>query len=236
MALSDPIRIYVGTSDYDDWESCMVLEHTLRKHSDRLISITWMRKATMPGWHTARWATPFTAYRWATPAMAQYTSRAIYMDSDMIVMDDIGKLYDQDIPNGAIALGRSASRVCVSLWDCAKAREVMPSLAAIKANPDAHRYVGGVVRPHLAAFEGRWNVFDDEPLDGAQCLHYTAMASQPHIRMAERRMGRQHWISQQRPTKRHPHWQELFEDLFMEAVEAGYRVEDYAPPPEENEK
>ena len=90
------VRVFVGCDPNDcDLEQMMVLEHSLRLHSSLPIELTWMRlsrdrrspflsdASAGAGWRTERWATPFSGFRWAVPALCGYAGRAIYMDTDI---------------------------------------------------------------------------------------------------------------------------------------------------------
>src|SRR3546814_5908886 len=77
----------VCSSDLDpndcDLEQMMVLEHSLRQHASLPVDINWMQLSSDPqsfwysdsgipaGWHTERWATPFSGFRWAVPARSE---------------------------------------------------------------------------------------------------------------------------------------------------------------------
>src|SRR3546814_14032568 len=70
---TDAIRVFVGCDPNDcDLEQMMVLEHSLRQHASLPVDINWMQLSSDPqsfwysdsgipaGWHTERWATPFS--------------------------------------------------------------------------------------------------------------------------------------------------------------------------------
>src|SRR3546814_18103128 len=91
---TDAIRVFVGCDPNDcDLEQMMVLEHSLRQHASLPVDINWMQLSSDPlsfwyydsgipdGWHTERWATPFSGLRWAVPAHSGYEGGAIYMDT-----------------------------------------------------------------------------------------------------------------------------------------------------------
>ena len=245
------IRIYVGcAAKHEDLESQAVLEWSLRKHTQSELDITWMylsddpdspffsRPSQLQGWNTTRWATPFSGFRWAVPHLAQ-TGKAIYCDSDFIFLDDVAKLYEQDIPAPAVVLSRTDWRLCCSLWDCERARKVVPSLQQLQQRPDIHGILcsqfqgSSKVRP----FKGDWNNLDGKdgrPLDKISALHYTDMRCQPQLRYANARLaaqGRRHWFDGK--TFDHPRRdvQELFDQLLVEATENGYGPERYAEQP-----
>src|SRR3569833_1294337 len=98
--VTDAIRIFVGcAARNEDLESQAVLEYTLTKYASKPLEIEWMRQSDDPAsfWHgcnTLGWVTPFSGFRYGIPERCNFDGRAIYMDSDMIVRDDIAKLWD----------------------------------------------------------------------------------------------------------------------------------------------
>jgi len=243
--MPDPIRVFVGCApDGDDAESQAVLEYTLRRHASLPVEIVWMRLSRDPaspfhGWRTEAWATPFSGLRWAVPAHCGYEGRAIYMDSDVMVLADLADLWRQRfVPGKAVmAKGGGSWRFCVSMWDCAAARDLLPRLDEIKSDPKAHSALCRRFAVSLAvqAFDGDWNCLDgaghaDLEAGAVKALHYTSMPHQPHLRHADARLaaqGRRHWLA--RP--RRPHWRPdlvaLFDRLLAEAAASGFRAENY---------
>jgi len=144
----DPIRIFVGT---DEWQRAagaeLVLEHSIRQHSQRAdIEITWMRSGD-PGWEVSKdggavkgrqtwkvgdavdsawsggrgsWATPFSCFRFAVPELCQFEGRAIYLDADMLVLGDINDLWNQDCLEGSSVKCSHRVRTDVMVIDCSK--------------------------------------------------------------------------------------------------------------------
>jgi len=228
------IRVFVGCApNHEDAESQAVLEYTIRKHASQPVEITWMRLTNdrrspffVHRWDTSTWATPFSGFRYAVPALCGYEGCAIYMDSDVIVQADVAEL--AALPaRGFGVVARASNRLCVSLWNCGALPTALP-LDAIR--------VGGraplTVRPFPS--DQQWNVLDGEryELDDprVKAIHYTSMPHQPHLGRAMRRLkcaGRSHWFDG-KPTR---HWRadllELFDRLFHEAHEAGYTVDRY---------
>ena len=241
------IRIFIGCApNHDDAESLAVLEYTLRKHASQPLDITYMKHSNDPtspfyGWDCSRWPTPFSGFRWVIPELCGHEGKAIWMDSDMIVMDDIVKLWDTPFLDGSPVIGKSNSRLCVSLWDCAAAHPDV-TLDWLKTNPGQHRemsarYRGLGVQPYPRG--ENWNCLDGEQyanLDDPEIkvLHYTSMPHQPYVKYAVPRLakeGRTHWFNGT-PT---PHWrqdvQDLFDKLLAEAEAAGYTVDSYCQDP-----
>jgi hypothetical protein len=245
------IRIFVGCASGDDTESQSVLEYTLRKHASMPLDIVWMQQSRDPaspfyvgedaGWNTTLWSTPFSGFRWAIPELCGFEGQAIYMDSDMIVMDDIAKLWLQEFHPGKIILakgGVDSGRFCVAKWDCAAAKAVVPSIKEIH-RATAHHKLKKKFRssPALQPFAGNWNCIDGEDYTslsdpGIKILHYSAENVQPQLKYAIPRLtrdGRKHWFDGAVSS----HWRhdlvELFDRTLEEAKATGFDPEKYAP-------
>ena len=237
------IKVFVGCApNGEDAESCAVLEWSIHKHSTQAVQIEWMSMSHDPashyhGWATERWSTPFSGFRWGIPARCGYQGHAIYMDSDVIVMRDLSELWTQDMA-GAVVLGKGGGkRLCVSLWDCSMAEDVVLPLAELKADPTSHKRMGAIIRPFINSFSGHWNVLDGEAFtdlkDPTICAHhYTDMSSQPQLRHALPRLassGGSHWFNG--TTRSHPHkdMEALFDEMLAEAIVNGYGPDRYIP-------
>lgn len=239
------IRIFVGCApNGEDAESQAVLEYTLRKNASQPVEIVWMRLSRDPAsfWHgfdTERWATPFSGFRWAIPAYCGFEGRAVYMDSDIIVLGDIAELWGQDFPAGKSVLAKNDGRLCVSLWDCAAAKRHVLPIERLRRDPAAHRDMGMRARTSgmAAPFSGAWNCLDGDGFadladPALKALHYTDMSCQPQLRHALPRLaaaGKKHWFDG--VPRAHPRrdLQALFDRLLIEAKTAGYAAADYLP-------
>lgn len=240
------VRVFVGCSaNGEDAESQAVLEHTLRKHSSLPIEITWMMHSRDPqnfwsGFNSKEWKTPFSGFRWAVPAACGYKGRAIYMDSDVIVMADIAELWTQNM-NGHAVLAKHGGRLCVSLWDCAAAKKFLLPIDILRSNSQSHKMMQNLTRQNprnfMGTFEGDWNCLDGEGHqdlhDGiVKAIHYTEMSCQPHLEKAIARLeesGQKHWMEGKRMPHPRKDLQSLFDLLLDEAENEGYVVRNYIP-------
>lgn len=244
------IRVFVGcAANNEDAESCCVLEHSIRSRSSLPVSITWMRLSSDPtspffsdgsrGWRTDTWATPFSGFRWAVPDLCSFEGKAIYCDSDVIFLADIAELWGQEFESGKVVMAKGGKswRLCVSLWDCAAAAAYVKQLSYLRSQPGAHqemiaRFKGA---SFVQEFAGQWNYCDNEdfgPLSDAKVVHYTDMATQPHLRYAIPRLakaGRKHWFNGK--VSAHPRSEivALFDREFEAAKAAGYTPDRYEP-------
>lgn len=251
--MNDAIRIFVGCDPNDcDLEQMMVLDYSARKHASRPVEITWMRLSRDPaspwycdpargqGWRTEKWATPFSAMRWAVPAAAGFQGRAFYMDADMLVLCDLAEIWDMPLAEGAIVAARREGdgegwRSCMALWDCERARAHLPPLDALRAmrraNHDMTHYFAS--RPHLVQYlDPRYNSIDGDGLarDDIRILHYSDMGTQFSHRYAMPRLraeGRCHWFDGEVVAHARTDLTELFDRYYQEALAAGHRLDDY---------
>src|SRR5262245_25571349 len=107
MSTPAPVRVFIGSGEVSRIER-KVLIHALRKHSSRDLDIY-----VFNGTHNAiernddppfeaplslrlkyRNSTEFSLYRYLIPEICDFQGRGLYVDSDMVVLRDIGELFD----------------------------------------------------------------------------------------------------------------------------------------------
>ncbi len=245
------IRIFIGTpANNEDLESQAVLDWTLHKHTSEPLDITWMKLSRDPasfwysngrggGWNARSWATPFSAFRWAIPEFCEFKGRAIYLDVDMMVMDDIAKLWRAPMHPSAFAIAKGTRTFCCSLFDCAKARHYLPPVSRLRSEVGLYRNVRkGVSDNTVQLFNGlgNWNCLDGENYKDLhdpdiKNIHCTSIPTQPQLNYALPRLaakGQKHWYNLQAPRA---HWRadipKLFDDLLSEANANGFAPDKY---------
>lgn len=245
--MDTPIRVFVGcAANNEDIESFAVLEYTLRKYASEPVEIEWMRQSPDPddfwaGWNTSGWVTPFSGFRYGIPARCGFEGRAIYMDSDMILLDDIAKLWNTPLlPNAAIVAKGAAKRLCVMLMDCEKLARYTAPIEQIRSQAGYYRtqrdkWLGtlGLVQPFRA--HENWNCLDGEGYKDLshpdiKCIHYTAIDTQPQLKHALPRLqkaGQRHWFGGRAREHGRKDLIRLFDTLLDEARAAGYPPEKY---------
>jgi hypothetical protein len=112
-----PIRIFIGSSPKNTIEEA-VFRHTLAKYSSQPLelysidgqagSVTNLNTGevkTVPPNVISRikGATAFSLARWAIPQWCAYQGRAIYCDSDQVVLTDITELWNIDLAGAPLA-------------------------------------------------------------------------------------------------------------------------------------
>lgn len=178
--MTDPIRVYVGTSPENE-PAERVLEHSIRKHSSTPVETHWMRAGEPPmwdGWKLAwpQGGTPFSPFRFMVPEAAGFEGFAIYLDVDMMVLGDIAELYAYRRPGRVV----STTRPDVMVWDCSAFRDVLPLASDAKES-------GAAVSAYLPKIQPRWDKCVPNEWDTCDCMgdgnaklvHFTKLNTQP---------------------------------------------------------
>lgn len=239
--MTDPIKVYVGTDVNGGCAECqMVFEYSLRKHSSRPVEITWMKISDDPasfwyGWNTKFWSTPFSGFRYGIPEHCNFKGKAIYCDDDQLWLRDPAELWDIQIEGDNIMTGKllpnGEIRHCVSLWDCEKAKSVLPPIERRKQNPQFTEIMKRLTFPKTQIMDGNWNNYDgeNEPIENIKLLHFTDMSTNPGVKLAVKRLGGQadHWYNGVIREHRRKDVEDVFYQYYQEALDAGYSVADY---------
>lgn len=90
-----PLRIFIG---YDDRQtiSYTVLQNSIMRRASKPVAITPLVLETLP--ITRRGLTPFTYSRFLVPYLCGYEGVGLFIDADMLVVDDIAKMFDLSDP------------------------------------------------------------------------------------------------------------------------------------------
>jgi hypothetical protein len=239
------IRVFVGCAENNaDIEAQAALEWSIRKHTAREVSVTWMQaipETPWHGWNRGRWTTPFSGFRWSVPELCDFAGEAIYTDSDVLFLSDIGELWDQPFKPSKAVIAKGAEhgqRLCVCKWNCSLAHEFLPPLSELKREATAHRRLMEWFARHQERVQpfdgGDWNCLDLEPFDlnapTTKAVHYTGIPTQPHLKYALPRLageGKSHWYGGPRREHPRPELQTLFDRYLAEAFENGFTLERY---------
>lgn len=248
------VRIFVGCDPNDcDLEQMMVLDHSLHRHATVPLEIHWMRlsrDSASPwysdaksgrGWRTERWATPFSGFRWAVPAVCGFQGRAIYMDADILALGDIAELWRAPITRPAVVLARYEGqfpRFCVSLWDCSAAREHLPTLESLQSRASSHAHCSEYFKSNprlMGAIDPAFNNIDGEghTVERIRLLHYSDMGTQFSHRLSIARLeseGKKHWFDGDVFPHPRSDLTAVFDRLYEEALASGRNLDDYRNP------
>lgn len=249
------IKIFIGCDPNNcDLEQMMVLDYSIKKHTQQPVEIIWMQLSRDPssywysdpksnqGWRTENWATPFSGFRWAIPEYCQFQGKAFYMDTDVIVLDDLALLWEHPIEANAIVAakgGGSSARLCTCVWDCEKAKHFLPRIEELKSNPASHQSLMRQIQkePSLVqAYNDHFNCIDGENLsiNEIKILHYSDMGTQFSHKYSIPRLQHNnstHWFDGEIIPHPRADLTTLFDQYYHEALSAGYQLEDYTITP-----
>lgn len=220
----EPLKVYVGVQERE-LIAARVLEYTISEHATEPVLVRHLPPVTRtPQDPRQRQRTPFSFSRFLIPELAGYRGRALYVDSDMHVFDDITQLWK--IPfDGATVLCTNQTfippqwrdnpdfhpgrQMSVMMLDCEnlswKIDEIIDQLDAGTLTYEQLMFEMGLVKPEAVtdALPEAWNHLEHYEPGETKLLHYTAIPTQP-------------WKSEDNPNR------ELWEDAFVRACRAGY--------------
>lgn len=204
---NDTVRVFVG-ADASQAIAFKTLEFSIRRRTGRAVDIRSLAGVRLPAPSDRRNSprTEFSFARFAIPELAGRTGRAIYLDADMLVLADIGALWDMPLGNAKVLCqeelpdrvaatapvpGTRRRKQCsVMVLDCGRLSWNAPDIVAGLGS----RYSYDALMSELCILDEeevsykiplRWNSL--EFLDGDTALiHYTDMMTQPWVFAANR--------------------------------------------------
>lgn len=222
--LVPPLKVFVGVQERE-LIAARVLAFTINELATQPVQVIHLEPVTrQPVEPRNRQRTPFSFSRFLIPELTGYQGRALYLDSDMQVFDDITKLWD--IPfDGAKVLCTNQTfippqwrdnpdfhpgrQMSVMMLDCEnlpwKIDEIIDALDAGELTYEDLLFEMALV-PADQVRDGLptgWNHLEHFEPGETKLLHYTAVPTQP-------------WKSEENPNGR------IWEEAFVRACEAGY--------------
>jgi hypothetical protein len=222
--LVPPLKVFVGVQDRE-LIAARVLEFTISEHASAPVQVIHLPAVQRsPKDPKKRQRTAFSFSRFLIPELMGYQGRALYLDSDMQVFDDITDLWDvpfdgakvlctnqtyippQWLNNPQFHPGRQLS---VMMLDCErlfwKIDEIVDALDADTLTYEELMFKLSIV-PESEIVDGlppAWNHLEHFVEGETKLIHYTAIPTQP-------------WKSEDNPNRG------LWEAAFVRACEAGY--------------
>lgn len=197
-----PITIFIGASERE-WLPAKVLEYSIVKHSSMTTKchLLYQSKIDIPKPQRAdcQSKTPFSFQRFLIPELKGFSGKAIYLDSDMLVTDDISQLWRLDLHVDshldfeqcdlfcvkAATEYQSQSQFAVMLLNCEKLRWRIADL--IKLLDDGTYSYSDLMHKMKAApnykavISPQWNSLDLYEPGITSLLHFTDMTQQPWL-------------------------------------------------------
>ncbi|MEJ0087439.1 MAG: glycosyltransferase [Pseudomonadota bacterium] len=194
-----PIRVFIG---FDSREAAAfsVLSHSIHRHASRPVSIaplmlSQLRDSLWRERHIYQ-STDFSFSRFLTPYLCGFEGWAIFLDCDMLVRDDIAKLWDLRDSNYAVQVVKHDHRPrettkfldqtqtryekknwsSVMLFNAARCQALVPDYVNRATGLELHQFkwLGG--DEHIGDLPARWNrlVGYDQDDPDAALLHFTS--------------------------------------------------------------
>lgn len=194
------LRIFIG---YDERFPVLyhVLSHSILARASQPVSITPLALGNLGGVMTRErsllQSTDFAFSRFLTPYLAGYEGWALFMDNDMLVLDDIAALWalrderfavqvvkhDYTPKTDTKFLGQKQTKYekknwsSVMLMNCAKCTALTPDYVNTASGLELHRFVWLGDDALIGELPPRWNFlvgeYDKLPVSEISNLHYT---------------------------------------------------------------
>jgi hypothetical protein len=191
-------RVFIG---YDDREAAAfgVLSHSIHARSTEPVSIAPLRLSELAGVYRRPrdplQSTDFSFSRFLTPHLCGYEGWAIFMDCDMLVLDDIAKLWrlrdhryavqvvkHVHVPKEEVKfLGAVQTKYAKKNWssvmlmNCAKCTALTPDYVNAASGLELHQFKWLEGDHLIGGIPPAWNhlVGYDAPRRDASLVHYT---------------------------------------------------------------
>jgi hypothetical protein len=193
-----PARIFVGCMPEQDL-AFRVLAYSIKRHASISTVVERLDEAvSRAGIHVPTPAdakntgrTPFSFQRFAIPALRHYQGRAVYVDSDMLVLNDCRGLWNFDMRDRqmlSVAQPAGSGRrpqFSVMLIDCERLRWDVAELVA-RLDEDTYTYEQLMyemksVQDWEAALPETWNSLERYVPNETCLVHFTDMDTQPWL-------------------------------------------------------
>jgi hypothetical protein len=194
LDVQSPVRVYVAATEAQ-MLAVKVLEYSIRKHSSLTVQVSPLHLSGIdiptPAKPEHRRRTPFSFQRFLIPSLTGYQGRAIYLDSDMQVFQDIRMLWNVSLEDADLLAvqepGSTGRRpqFSVMVLNCASLRwdiqEIVHSLNDGGLTYESLMYDMAVASKIRATLDPAWNSLERYHPEQTCLLHYTDMNTQPWL-------------------------------------------------------
>lgn len=170
------LRVFIGY-DHRQPVSLNVLQQSIYRRSSKPVAITPLVLEQLPIKRTG--LTPFTFSRFIVPWLCDYKGWGLFLDLDIILLDDIAKLFALGNPDNAVQIvkhknGLEFERASVILFNCDKCQRLTPDSIDNPAVTGLHQMTW-LPENLIGELPSEWNhlVGYDAPRDDAKLVHYT---------------------------------------------------------------
>jgi hypothetical protein len=205
MTVESPIQIFVGTEE-EQILALKVLEYSICQHASLPVKVTPLfaaidrAKIEIPQvkGKQNQPRTPFSFQRFAIPELKAYRGRAIYLDSDMQVFQDIKELWSWPFEEADILAvkepesSQRASQFSVMVLNCDRLtweiQEIIADLERGKWTYEQLMFDLALTSRIAKILPTRWNELERHTKGETALTHYTDMPNQPWLN-AENPLG-----------------------------------------------
>ncbi|WP_236589534.1 hypothetical protein [Ramlibacter aurantiacus] len=193
-----PARVFVGAEPEQDL-AFQVLAHSIRRRSSISVRVERLDASIsaagldvpVPAAPANRGRTPFSFQRFHIPRLCGYQGRAVYLDSDMLVLSDLRELWlypmqgRQMLSAASRAGDHRPPQFSVMLIDCQALpwdlNEIVQSLDAGSVSYEDLMFRMSTVDRHAAALPREWNSLEHHEAGRTRLIHFTEMDRQPWL-------------------------------------------------------
>jgi len=194
LDVESPVRVFVAATAAQ-MLAVKVLEYSIRKHASLSVQVSPLHLSGIeiptPTKPENRPRTPFSFQRFLIPALTGYQGKAIYLDSDMQVFQDIRRLWTVPLEDADLLAvqepGTTGRRpqFSVMVLNCAALRwdsqEIVQSLNEGRLTYERLMYDMAVASRIRAGLDPAWNSLERYNPAETCLLHYTDMNTQPWL-------------------------------------------------------
>lgn len=189
-----PIRVFVGT-DKTQRLAARVLEYSIKTYASMSVDVQFMCDLPVPQPKDPanRPRTGFSFSRFLIPSLCQYRGKAIYLDADMLLFDDIAKLWDYPLNDADVLCAEQPTekgrvrQTSVLLLNCSQLQwnieEIVRGLDDNKYDYAALMQNFCIVPPERirSHIPYEWNSLEHYEANRTHLIHYTDMPTQPWV-------------------------------------------------------
>jgi hypothetical protein len=215
------LRVFIGF-DHRQPVSYNVLQQSIFTRSSKPVAITPLVITQLPLKRVG--LTPFTFSRFLVPYLCDYKGWALFLDIDMLLLDDIAKLFDCADDKYAVMVSKNEKRfewASAMLFNCEKCQILTPEY--VESAEGLHQ-IKWAHEEEIGDFPREWNhlVGYDEPRKDAKLVHYTqGVPCFPETQTSE---YRDEWYHEHQITNLARPWMELMGNSVHAAEVNGKRV------------
>jgi hypothetical protein len=194
LDLPRPIKVYVGSLE-EQMVPTKVLEYSIQRYSSMPVEVIPLHKSgisiPVPTNEENKPRTPFSFQRFLIPQLEKFSGRAIYLDSDMQVFEDVRFLWQTPFDGADILTVKNRHNTnrrpqfSVMLLNCQalnwKIEEIVMALDNNQISYEQLVLEMGLAKNIKASVDASWNSLEYFKAGETKLLHYTDMNTQPWI-------------------------------------------------------